>query len=164
MKYFITYLFILFSFQIFAQNETTSKDVISSAGGHYSEENLQVSWTLGQTVIGSIEKEGVEVNAGFHYAYSDTISRRTANFEMLVYPNPTNSYVNIRIQSSIAVSSFYVEVIDLFGRVIYKRKMGNYLKIDLDFLPKGVYIFHIWNANPNSNQLSENNIVKVIKY
>ncbi len=58
--------------------------------------------------------------------------------KFLVYPNPTNSILNIRGEEN---KSFDLEVLDARGNLVFKQKNKN--QIQLSSLPKGVYFLKI---------------------
>lgn len=66
------------------------------------------------------------------------------NNGILIYPNPSNGLVNIRINSFVGKAS--VEVVDLNGRVVYSlnnTEFNNEKSIDLNHLQAGVYVVKI---------------------
>lgn len=66
------------------------------------------------------------------------------NNGILVYPNPSTGFINIRINSFVGKAN--VEVVDLNGRVVYSlnnTEFNNEKSIDLNHLQAGVYVVKI---------------------
>ncbi|GAA4763483.1 MULTISPECIES: T9SS-dependent M36 family metallopeptidase [Flavobacterium] len=66
------------------------------------------------------------------------------NNGILIYPNPSNGLINIRINSFIGKAT--VEVVDINGRVVYSlnnTEFSNEKSIDLNHLQAGVYVVKI---------------------
>lgn len=76
------------------------------------------------------------------------------NLDVSVYPNPTNGQISI-IQSQLNENAIVV-VTDLSGRVVYKNKVANGLKveIDLSFLDGGIYAFTLIDPVENEQIFS----------
>ncbi len=66
------------------------------------------------------------------------------NNGILIYPNPSNGLINIRINSFIGKAT--LEVVDINGRVVYSlnnTEFNNEKSIDLNHLQAGVYVLKI---------------------
>jgi len=66
---FILFISLTFSVHIYSQ------EVISSAGGYYQNENISLSWTLGEPVIETFEGSGLILTQGFQQPYSFYLSQ-----------------------------------------------------------------------------------------
>jgi hypothetical protein len=65
------------------------------------------------------------------------ISGTTA--KVLMYPNPTNQYLNIELDAHAAIDAA-IDVYDVMGRKVYSRAVSNPTStIDLSELPDGLY-------------------------
>lgn len=75
------------------------------------------------------------------YTYSDGTSNisENTNFEMVVYPNPTNGILNIK-----GTVNDEIQILDLSGRVISTHLKTN--TIDVSNLSKGVYYIKMGNT------------------
>ena len=75
----------------------------------------------------------------------DGIENSTVNGTYIsFYPNPTNGQLNLEF-NSIENSNVYVSIVDLMGKVVYKRKLSlsqgyEQIPVDLKSLNQGVYL------------------------
>jgi hypothetical protein len=70
--------------------------------------------------------------------------------QMVVYPNPTTSFVNLRIDTStlLNISAMKYQLYDIQGRAIAQKKITNSeTPIDLQNLPSATYLLQIINGN-----------------
>jgi Leucine-rich repeat (LRR) protein len=65
-------------------------------------------------------------------------------FGIKIYPNPTQGYLNIDINSEFGVD-YRLDISDLQGRIVYRKNIETRLKHELDLtsLPKGMYFIKI---------------------
>jgi hypothetical protein len=77
-----------------------------------------------------------------------TVNINENNFdnEIKLYPNPTNSFVNLKIQNKES-EKLLVEITNINGQLIYKKQYNktanSTIKIDLSSYPKGIYLIKI---------------------
>ena len=64
-----------------------------------------------------------------------------------IYPNPTNSIFNIKLNGDQTKTNLIVKIYNINGSVMYDKQFNdgelNWLKINATFLPKGVYIVEL---------------------
>ena len=83
-----------------------------------------------------------EVNVIMHYYY-DGLDEN--NFNVSVYPNPTNGKININVDNA---SHFNYQVYNMMGQdVISGNSKGSELRLDLNNIEKGVYFISIFTEN-----------------
>jgi hypothetical protein len=76
---------------------------------------------------------------------TDMVQKKEGN--IMVYPNPGNGVFTIDFKQH-PVNAFNLKVLDTYGKKLSERKYtGGTQKIDLGYLPAGVYILYI-NAGP----------------
>jgi|TARA_B110000495_G_C22559263_1_gene337599 YD repeat-containing protein len=139
MKTTIKYLLILISISANAQLEQKTTD--------YSYDNLN---RLVQVVFND--------NSTHNYVYDDIGNRTQLNIETLsidtetltntitVYPNPTDSFLNIKLPDSFTSKSTYIQIYDVNGRLIVDNKptiIDNQITINVNSLSNGVYLIHL---------------------
>lgn len=75
-----------------------------------------------------------------------------------IYPNPTNSLLNIELPYELGSESIELELQSVDGRINYKESIANssVISISIDHLPEGIYILKISN---DSNYLISDKIV-----
>lgn len=87
------------------------------------------------------------INVG-NLGVNEVIASLEGNIKL--YPNPTNSIVNIELPENINVSINELKINDILGKEIYKTK-ENKTKIDVSSYAKGVYIVSLKTNYGNWN-------------
>lgn len=79
------------------------------------------------------------------------------NEKVFAYPNPVNEYLNLSIPSFFSIVSA-INIFTIEGRLLIKTDLtdNNLNRIDVSFLPSGMYICSIQNNNHNQ-------IIKFVK-
>lgn len=151
MKTTIKYLVLLISISANAQleQETTT----------YSYDNLN---RLVQVVFND--------NSKHDYVYDDLGNRTQLNItdstlgidsEVLqntitVYPNPTESFLNVKLPDSFTSKNTSIQLYDVNGRLIVNNKptiIDNQITINVNNLSKGVYLIHLITDNQKWSKL-----------
>lgn len=91
-----------------------------------------------------LDTSGIEAITTFiaRYKYANTsgVASLSLNNDVLVYPNPSNNFLNIAMQEKI----YSVKITDLYGRNINLVNCNNErLQLDVSNIPIGVYIIQI---------------------
>lgn len=120
--------------------------IMSSAGESNQQNELVISWSLGETVVSSDNSNKTSTTQGFHQTFSIDSVIELPDFPIfIVYPNPTTSFINLRAKKS---TTFPVQIIlsDASGKVILKEMMTSiqYNK-DLHQFESGLYILTLIN-------------------
>jgi hypothetical protein len=76
------------------------------------------------------------------------------NDDFFVYPNPTRNFIQFH---TIKVNTFDVHIYDALGASVLKRNVTSNEKIDISFLPQGIYLLKLKN---NFNQVKTFKIIK----
>lgn len=125
-----------------------------------SYENVEISST--NSYIGNLNFliDTTVANGG---AYADSLTNApfilANNTKLNIYPNPTNSILNICFDDKLNYSEFNAEIFDLQGKSIYKQNLNskeNKIYIDNIGIDKGIYFIKIYS--------NENIIIKKIIY
>lgn len=119
--------------------QTISRYSISSASGFYSE-NLSLDFSVGQIITPSVDNSQL-LTSGFQQPENKTIKNEQKNefinYELNIFPNPTNSYTNIIITSEFEIEQINVNVYDVCGKEIFldynQQNLTNYQKIKINF-------------------------------
>ena len=127
--------------------QTASPEVIATAGEHYENASMQMSWTLGETVI-TTETDGstATVNQGFHQTNVEIvgIEELIENFSITAYPNPSIDVLNIELSKSIEDGNY--RIADLQGKVVREESFnGSTHTIDVTNFAPGQYQLTILN-------------------
>ena len=107
------------------KGQSVAPEVYASAGDYYVSGNVNVTWTLGETVIETFEQPGVDfiVTQGFNQPYyketstgvSQTIEDNSPIFT--VFPNPTSGIIRIRLSKPFD-RPVQVELFNTLGQLI----------------------------------------------
>lgn len=147
-------IFLLFNTKIYSQQ------VVGSAGMSYENQNVNLSWTLGEVAIMTLENQNQMLTQGFHQPIlvvlnSDDVT--TFDKTIKVFPNPTSDYVILQVDNEINQSMFY-RLYDFAGQLIQFDIITSELtNINFEFLPAGVYLITI---NDSIRQLKSFRIIK----
>ncbi len=86
-----------------------------------------------------------------HFISGITTIDKSKSFEMIVYPNPTSSLVNLQFQNlSNDTQNATAEIIDMTGHVVYIAQLDNLnvdQTLDLSGLTKGLYFCRVNTGN-----------------
>jgi transglutaminase-like putative cysteine protease len=138
----------------------------------YSNINLEITWFKDDVEISGEHNEYFKpLLNGIYYAYANSngcVSGKSNsvpivitglnnpnNFEIKVYPNPTNGLIFI-VQNSDYTENNILEILDSNGMIVYKKylKQKNLEELDLTHLGAGIYIIRILNkGNMNYKKL-----------
>lgn len=90
-----------------------------------------VTWTINYTSLGV-----------------DDILSEANNYNISLYPNPTNSILNLKFESSTS-SNLKVDIISLDGKKVKSTNLSNYenKQVDISNLSQGVYITNFYASN-----------------
>lgn len=123
--------------------------VISTSGAYSENENMSISWTLGDLAITTLQGENLILTQGFQQPFDHGVGveLNKVDWNILVYPNPIEH--ELRIQFALYESNnFLMEIQDVTGRVIMHESHENVTPGDLvilnvsDFV-QGIYFLRI---------------------
>jgi len=155
MKKTVGVIILISSLQSFAQS--LSPTVVASSGDYFSTSSVNLSWTLGEVVTDTYIGTNNQLTQGFQQPTASFASVEDFAPEVTVslYPNPTDSWVNIEIQNN--SENLNIKIMDLTGKVIYTDiyQAETVKKINLENFANGIYFLEISN--------SENDKLKTFK-
>lgn len=138
----------------FSYSQSLYKSSIDSGGASVSVGNLQVLFTLGEVAVQETTVDNTSVSEGF----IDTIISGTLsinenfwNDNIVVYPNPTSS--NINISSKAIIDG--VEIYDAQGKKVLSANFQK--QIDISNLNSGLYLIKLYSGE---SQMSKKLIIK----
>ena len=93
-----------------------------------------------QNRVTSNKYEGM---SSFTFSLDDDVSpaNHYNKIKFKAYPNPTRSFLNIKMDEEIASSPFTIQMLDLQGRLVLEDK--NVTAIDINHLAKGSYVMRL---------------------
>lgn len=147
MKAFILTV-ILITFLEFGYSQNIVKEVIASAGETYTHptENFTMSWTLGETVIGTLTSNdgSIILSQGFHSGgplSGNGIDEYEQNQGLIsLYPNPCDKTLFLNIGRS--ESGFTYKIFDSQGQLVLIKKVSEkeeLIELDLSQNKPGIY-------------------------
>lgn len=148
MKTTIKYLLLFIGISVYAQDQVETT---------YEYDNLN---RLVKVVFtGETEKNYVYDDLGNRIALNITtlsIDTETLKNSITVYPNPTDSFLNIKLPQTILDKDISIKLYDINGKQIKNQKItlkNNSVNINVEQIPKGVYLIHLINNDKNWSQL-----------
>jgi len=124
------------------------QQAVSSGGGGFSNEDVSLNWTIGESVIQTFSADGIVLTQGFQQSsYTITQIELNTSFNLIfnVYPNPTSQYVNIEVIGDL--SDLEGTLYDLSGRIIVQKRFEeNRLRFDLVDCSASTYMIIVKNA------------------
>ncbi|PLX06333.1 MAG: hypothetical protein C0596_17845 [Marinilabiliales bacterium] len=127
-----------------------SKSSVNSAGTEYTNENLSINWTLGQTAISTISSDNAIITQGFQqntYSFTDITSDITSEVNISMYPNPTSDLVYIDINNEDFTHGI-IEITDITGRLIDKKEIsGSKTQLSLNQYSSEIFLISIKQEN-----------------
>lgn len=139
----------------FANAQSISPDVIATAGDHYVSSNAQLSWTIGEPVIETVQAGGNIITQGFHQTTLTVTSideTSAVSLDVSIYPNPTSDRVIISIPDN--QYDFTVEMYDLNGKMVMSDKINrvdNQKELDVTSLATSYYLLKLVSQDADYN-------------
>lgn len=134
----IAFVFCLFA--IHANGQSIERSVIGSSGGGFNNSNINVQWTIGETVVTTAVVGSQMLSQGFHQYYSNSSSNVSIlHGNIKAYPNPTENRLNLSIENSNETG--FITMTDINGKTV-KTETWNTVEVfsmDLSTLAPGVY-------------------------
>jgi hypothetical protein len=150
-------LFIgLFLYSITLSAQNLARNIVSSAGGNFSNPNVSVAYTIGETVVGSLGNGVVTINQGFQQADETTTVGVTTFLDatqVVVYPNPTSNSVKVDLYTAANVEVRW-ELVDAIGQISLSSQSPIVGSTSIDFtsLPSAIYYLVLRNTATGAQQ------------
>ncbi|WP_417600885.1 T9SS type A sorting domain-containing protein [Owenweeksia hongkongensis] len=132
---------ILCGISLLAFSQSTDQKVVASSGGHYSNGNNQLSFTIGEPVISTASNSGVTLTQGFHQTKLQVISLEEFSNDPLisVFPNPVVESLNITTEK--LTESGWLTLYSVNGKLLLQQKLvpGESQTIDMTSYSDGSY-------------------------
>jgi hypothetical protein len=158
MKRYLLLIFVsFFTLSAIAQKQ----EVISSAGGYYVATGINISWTLGETIIPSYGPTGgLILTHGFQSVLRTVIVEENIETPVTVkvFPNPASDYINISFAEPLdaKVNLFLLDAQGKLFKTEVIEPATTETQLNFQDLPSGVYLLKLVKG-----KLS--NVYKVIK-
>lgn len=144
-----------------AEGQNLRSYTIGTYGASKGYDEGAVYISVGEAMNTEIEEDGNKISQGFLQVtiLGKTVSTEDApiDFELKVFPNPVNQYLNIQL-SEMPVTPTTYQVIDLSGKLINSAPItGMSTQIDFKSLDTGIYFLQI------KSQDKQSKVVKIQK-
>jgi opacity protein-like surface antigen len=132
-------------------SEIQAQQAVVSTGGNATGSGGSASYSIGQidyvtaTGTGGTATQGVQ--QPFEIVTLSGQEFTEISLQMLVYPNPTSSFVNLKIDN-FNLENLSYQLIDLNGREILNKKITeSETQIQLENYPSAIYLLNVNQAN-----------------
>jgi hypothetical protein len=160
----ITLTFGIIFYALMALGQDHRLEVVSSAGGYFENNNISVSWTLGETIIDTWVNEtlGIIVSSGFHqgdYKITSIPEVPITEYNVQLFPNPTTHFVNLQLEMP-QVDRVNIVLVDISGRAIIQDEFlpaaNEFIyTLNVTTLKSGLYLIRVYAGSGQ---------VKVLKF
>ena len=126
-----------------------AQETVTAAGGEATGTGGTASYSVGQVVYTTNTGTNGSVAQGVQQPYEISvitgINETAINLEMIVYPNPTTNYLNLKVEDNVNLS---YQLYDLQGKVIENKKVtADNTTIKMEALPKATYFLRVTDNN-----------------
>ena len=114
---------ILFPFSLHAQ----TNQVTASAGGQFKGDTRQISFTIGEPIIQTLQNQDLILTQGFHQPQlwiTEVNEMEGTTFQIKAFPNPTTDLVKLTVNKELPIGSSY-RVYNINGALISKNQIKN---------------------------------------
>lgn len=106
--------------------QSITPEVIASAGDHYDNGTVQLSWTLGEVMIDTYDNGTNILTQGFHQTELavTSVEENLADIRVNLYPNPTSEFLNVALGNN--RKDIHLQLFDMNGKLIHKDVINAY--------------------------------------
>ncbi len=134
---------------IFITPYTFSQEVTSTSGNHFSNDNLQISWTVGEPVIETCFVGTFCITQGLHQSkliITSVDKIENLNYKIMAFPNPAIDHVQLKIESILDENAQYY-LYNMDGKLLSKQKlMNNKAIIPMAEYAPSTYLLRVTNT------------------
>ena len=139
MKYIVIVFILFFSVNVYSQT------IISSAGKTSTSNNFIISWTLGETLVATLQNENTNLTQGFHQPLMVDLFPTSLEddmvLDMVAYPNPTYDKFYLRGDPT---GTYHLRLVDKLGRVLEQKSVqASELELEMGRYTNGSYLIEV---------------------
>ena len=150
--------------------QSVDRQLIGSAGGSFSTANINLSFSVGEAVIGTFTEGSIIISQGFQQAEAGASGGGVGTVELLLnndfsaYPNPVKNNLFLDFTSIGSDLDLNIMVYDLNGNLVFEQSaqvykdVGGTVKLNMDRLSAGAYIVRLKDKSGSESRFS---VVKV---
>ena len=140
MKYIVIVFILFFSVNVYSQT------IISSAGKTSTSNNFIISWTLGETLVATLQSENTNLTQGFHQPLMVDLFPTSLEddmvLDMVAYPNPT--YDKVLFKGGDPTGTYHLRLVDKLGRVLEQKSVqASELELEMGRYTNGSYLIEV---------------------
>ena len=131
--------------------QSITPEVVASAGEHFDNGSVQLSWTLGEVAVQTYDNGSNILTEGFHQPeLLITSIEEVSELDMSVniFPNPTTEFINIEF--TVNKTDMVVELFDMHGKEVSRidvRAFQMETGISLSDVAAGGYLLRLTEEN-----------------
>lgn len=132
-----------------AAAQSISKTIIGSTGGALSADNLRLSFTVGEPVVGIMTGSGNQLGNGFFSSLDLSvlaIPEKEAELLLEIYPNPASDFFTCRQKDS---HPMLIRAHDTEGKPVLDARITSGDKTAVKHWKQGLYILEITDLTTN---------------
>ena len=146
--YFILTILLLGGLGLNAQS--TDLEVLGNAGGYGSQENAQLTWTLGELSIATLNDPQATLTQGFNQTSLVVTALEDAfpeEWEVKAFPNPVSEVLNVRWNET--TQPVHLRFTNLSGQVLYQSKVEDTpeTQFQVTDFAQGTYFLEVFDEN-----------------
>ncbi|NLF42197.1 MAG: T9SS type A sorting domain-containing protein [Bacteroidales bacterium] len=139
------------SFLLLFASQSSAQEVISAGGGSFSNSTAKISFTVGETVVGTLSAGNQILTQGFQQSRLTILGiedNPELNISIQAFPNPVIQKLKIQIGGFDEAASMHYCLYDINGRLIVLQNItGDETNIDFGGLEPAVYMIRINSGN-----------------
>jgi len=130
--------------------QTESLEVVANSGGHHDHPDAQLSWTLGELSIATLDDPQATLTQGFHQTSIVVTAMETAfpeAWDVSTFPNPASERLHVRWNES--SQPVHLRFSNLNGQVLYQGRVeaASETEIPVTAYPQGTYLLEVFDAS-----------------
>lgn len=155
-------VFSLTALPFFGMAQSIEPQVIASAGEHFDNGTVQLSWTLGEVMIDTYDNGTNILTQGFHQTELTvtSIEENLSDIRMNIFPNPTSEFLNIELSNN--EKDINLQLFDMSGKLIHKDVITAYTNkfvLPMNAVATGKYLVQMQSEDGKLNTTHQ--VVKV---
>ena len=148
-----------------AQQIQLAPSVVSSGGGYFEGNDINISWTLGELAVTTLSGNDLILTQGFQQPFDIDvgIEENQVNWGIFAYPNPVGDQLRIRFDIE-TTGDYLIEVQDVTGRLISQQQHklvnpGDIILLNTSSYIDGVYFLKV--LTPDRQQVQVTSLSKL---
>lgn len=127
-----------------------AQEIVANSGSHFTTNQKQISWTIGEPVITTFSNENFHLTQGFHQTKImvtavNQISELTAN--ILAYPNPTSDVLKVKIDNA-EQQGLHCILYSTDGRMMFQKQIESSIsEIPMHSYVSATYFLKVFDSD-----------------